>query len=158
MGFSGGSVVKNLPANAGDPWDGFWSLGQGDLLEKEMATHSGILFLKKKLFIYFNWRISTLQYFDGLCHISTWISHRNTCDLSLLNNSLPHLPPHPHQCGCHRAPALGSLYHTSNCHHSSVLSWRIPWTEAPGGLQSMGLQRVGRDWACMHTLLYLISR
>ena len=29
--------------------------------------------------------------------------------------------------------------------HSSVLVWRIPWTEEPGGLQSMGLQRVGHD-------------
>ena len=29
--------------------------------------------------------------------------------------------------------------------HSSLLAWRIPWTEKPGGLQSMGLQRVGRD-------------
>ena len=31
--------------------------------------------------------------------------------------------------------------------HSSILAWRIPWTEEPGGLQSMGLQRVGPDWA-----------
>ena len=31
--------------------------------------------------------------------------------------------------------------------HSSVLAWRIPWTEEPGGLQSMGSQRVGQDWA-----------
>ena len=29
--------------------------------------------------------------------------------------------------------------------HSSFLAWRIPWTEEPGGLQSMGLQRVGYD-------------
>ena len=29
--------------------------------------------------------------------------------------------------------------------HSSILAWRIPWTEEPGGLQSMGLQRVGQD-------------
>ena len=29
--------------------------------------------------------------------------------------------------------------------HSSTLAWRIPWTEKPGGLQSMGSQRVGRD-------------
>ena len=29
--------------------------------------------------------------------------------------------------------------------HSSVLDWRIPWTGEPGGLQSMGLQRVGHD-------------
>ena len=26
--------------------------------------------------------------------------------------------------------------------HSSILAWRIPWTEEPGGLQSIGLQRV----------------
>ena len=31
--------------------------------------------------------------------------------------------------------------------HSNILSWRIPWTEGPGGLQSTGLQRVGHDWA-----------
>ena len=29
--------------------------------------------------------------------------------------------------------------------HSSILAWRIPWTEKPGGLQSVGLQRGGRD-------------
>ena len=29
--------------------------------------------------------------------------------------------------------------------HSSILAWRIPWTEEPGGLQSMGLQSVGHD-------------
>ena len=29
--------------------------------------------------------------------------------------------------------------------HISILAWRIPWTEEPGGLQSMGLQRVGQD-------------
>ena len=29
--------------------------------------------------------------------------------------------------------------------HSSILTWRIPWTEEPGRLQSKGLQRVGHD-------------
>ena len=29
--------------------------------------------------------------------------------------------------------------------HSSILAWRIPWTAEPGGLQSMGSQRVGSD-------------
>ena len=29
--------------------------------------------------------------------------------------------------------------------HSSILAWRIPWTEKPGGLQPMELQRVGHD-------------
>ena len=31
--------------------------------------------------------------------------------------------------------------------YSSILAWRIPWMEEPGGLQSMGSQRVGHDWA-----------
>ena len=64
MGFPGGSVVKNLPANAGDVGS---IPGSGRSLEKEMATHS------------------------------------------------------------------------------SILAWRIPWTEESGGLQSMGSQRVGHD-------------
>ena len=29
--------------------------------------------------------------------------------------------------------------------HSSILAWKIPWTEGPGGLQSIGLQRVRYD-------------
>ena len=31
--------------------------------------------------------------------------------------------------------------------HSSILAWKIPWTEEPGGLQSMGSQRVGHNLA-----------
>ena len=31
--------------------------------------------------------------------------------------------------------------------HSSILAWRIPWTEDPGGLLSTGSQRVRHDWA-----------
>ena len=38
--------------------------------------------------------------------------------------------------------------------HSSILAWEVSWTEEPGGLQSMGLQRVGRDWATEHTLTF----
>ena len=34
--------------------------------------------------------------------------------------------------------------------HSSILAWKIPWTEEPGGLQSMGLQRVGHDLVTEH--------
>ena len=30
--------------------------------------------------------------------------------------------------------------------HSSILAWKISWTEEPGGLQSMGSQRLGHDW------------
>ena len=35
--------------------------------------------------------------------------------------------------------------------HSSILAWRISWIEEPGGLQSMGSQRVGHD--CAHKLI-----
>ena len=31
--------------------------------------------------------------------------------------------------------------------HSSVLAWKVPWTEEPGGIQSMGSQRVRQDWS-----------
>ena len=34
--------------------------------------------------------------------------------------------------------------------HSSILAWEIPWTEERGGLQSMGSQRVGHNWARTH--------
>ena len=60
-------MVKNPPANAGDLRDVGLTLGQEDLLEKEMATHS------------------------------------------------------------------------------SILAWKIPWTEEPGGLHSMGSQRIRHD-------------
>ena len=34
--------------------------------------------------------------------------------------------------------------------HSSILSWRIPWTEEPGGLQFLRLRRIGNDWTTKH--------
>ena len=75
-GFSGGSVLKNLPANSG----GSGLMGQEDPLEKEMATHS------------------------------------------------------------------------------SILNWRIRWTLEPGGLQSVGSQRVGRDLVTKHTRTHTYMR
>ena len=40
--------------------------------------------------------------------------------------------------------------------HSSILAWRIPWTEKPGGLQSAGLKRVRHDWAThTHTQVWM---
>ena len=37
--------------------------------------------------------------------------------------------------------------------HSSLLAWRIPWTDEPGGLQSIGSQRVGHDLTQMYPQL-----
>ena len=44
-------------------------------------------------------------------------------------------------------PALGreDPLEKEKATHSSTLAWRVPWTEEPGGLQSMGLQRVRYD-------------
>ena len=39
--------------------------------------------------------------------------------------------------------------------HPSILAWRVPWTEEPGGLQSMDPQRIGHDWA---TSLHLATK
>ena len=44
--------------------------------------------------------------------------------------------------------------------HSSILAWRVPWTEEPGGLQSKELQRIGHDWVTkyIHMHSYCIKK
>ena len=37
--------------------------------------------------------------------------------------------------------------------HSSILAWRMPWTEEPGGFQSIGLQKVGHNCSAEHAQL-----
>ena len=39
--------------------------------------------------------------------------------------------------------------------HSSILAWEIPWTEEPGGVQSMGFQRAGHNLVTEHVCIYL---
>ena len=41
--------------------------------------------------------------------------------------------------------------------HSSTLAWKIPWTEEPGGLQSMESQRVGYSLATKHLFVSIFS-
>ena len=53
-------------------------------------------------------------------------------------------------------PESGDPLEEAMATRSSILAWRIPWTEEPGRLQSIGLHRVGHDWsdlACTHTYL-----
>ena len=38
--------------------------------------------------------------------------------------------------------------------HFSTLAWKIPWMEEPGGLESMGSQRVRHDWVTKHTHMH----
>ena len=52
-------------------------------------------------------------------------------------------------CCCHFwkiFPKFTSQYYIQMAPHSSTLAWKIPWTEEPGRLQSMGSLRVGHDW------------
>ena len=49
-------------------------------------------------------------------------------------------------------PSWTVHYLTLNYSHSRTLVWKIQWTEEPRGLQSMGLLRVGHDWATLLSL------
>ena len=40
---------------------------------------------------------------------------------------------------------------------SSILAWRIPWMEKPGGLQSMGLQGAGHDWSDLAHIVHIYT-
>ena len=72
------------------------------------------------------------------------------CSLSFLFCSDLATPP----ADTHARPTVTGLCKVIRAHlekamatHSSTLAWKIPWTEEPGGLQSMGWLRVGDDWA-----------
>ena len=50
------------------------------------------------------------------------------------------------------APGSGRSLEKEMATHSRILAWTISWTEKPGGLQSMGSQRAGHEWAHIHIL------
>ena len=52
-------------------------------------------------------------------------------------------------------PGSGRSRGEGNATHSSILAWRIPWTEEPGRLKSMGSQRIGHDLATKPICLYV---
>ena len=70
---------------------------------------------------------------------------------SLVAQTVKHLPT---MWGT-RVPTLGweDLLEKEMATHSSILAWRIPWTEKPGGLQSMGSRRVEHDWVTSLSLM-----
>ena len=83
----------------------------------QSSWHIKLTFIFCK-FIYFNWRLITLQYCSGFCHTFTWISHGCTCipHPEPSSHLLPHPIPHGHPC----APALSALSHESNLDWWSV--------------------------------------
>ena len=75
------------------------------------------LFFFLSLF-FFNWRLITLQYCSGFCHILTWISHG--CTRVPHPEPPSHLPPHPIPQDHPSVPALSTLSHASNLDWQSV--------------------------------------
>ena len=125
------------------------SLDQEDLLEKEMETHSGILAGKshgQRSLVGYSPSGSkesdtTEQLSTHTCkHIDTL---RYIVLASLVAQGLKRLPTM--QETCVRSLGREDPLEKELATHSSILAWRIPWMEEPGGLQSTGLQRVGHD-------------
>ena len=114
--FPGGSDGKESACNAGDP-------GLIPRLGRNSGEGNGYPLplqcsLFKNLFMYFNWKLITLQYCGGFCHTLTWISHGCTC--VPYPEPLSHLPPHPICQGHPSAPVLSTLSHTSNLDWLSI--------------------------------------
>ena len=121
--------------------------------EKAMAPHSNTL----------AWKILWMEEPGGLQSMGsqsrTWLSDFTFTLFSLVAQRLKFLPPMRET----RVRSLGQEDSLENemLTHSSILAWRIPWTEKPGRLQSMGSQRVGHNWEASLTHLlntsYLIK-
>ena len=83
-----------------------------------LLLSSRFFFFNFLKYIYFSWRLITLQYCGGFCHTLTWITHRYTCVPHPEPHS--HLPPHRIPLGCCSAPALSALFHAPNLDWSSI--------------------------------------
>ena len=118
-----------------------------------MATHSSVL----------AWRIPGMGEPGGLLSLglhrvghdwrdlaaAAWI-HMDFSGGSVVEN----LPAHARHAAMGLIPGSGRSPRGGNDNPLQYSCWKIPWTEEPGGLQSMGLQRVGREWAHMHTWIH----
>ena len=114
-----------------------------------MATYSSIL----------AWRVSWIEE-PGRLQFMWWKDSDTT-------EPLTHTQPSPggpvsKESACNAA-GMGSIsgledpLEEERATHSSILAWEIPWTEKPGGLQSMGLQRVNTTEQLTLSLLLLYS-
>ena len=145
-------MVKNLPLMQDTR---VWSLDWEDPLEKGMATYSSIL----------AWRIPWTEEPGGLQSMGLQRDEHNWATNTILYYRLLKMLRYRCNQGKHRSPNGGSGKEpTCQCRkckwhgfnpwlgkillkegmetHSSFLSYRIPWTEEPGGLRSIGSQRV----------------
>ena len=90
----------------------------GSSCYRAQALGSNNYFLFFYQFIYFNWRLITLQYCGDFCDTFARISHRHTCVLHPEPRS--DLPPHRIPLGCPNTPAISVLLHALNLDRSST--------------------------------------
>ena len=107
----------------------------------------------KKLFQHHNLKASILRssafYGPALTSVpNSWKNHSFDCMDLWLSGRVVLLPVQEMQETWVRS--LGQKDPLEEETQSSILVWRIPWTEKPGGLKSMGSQRVRCNWACTH--------
>ena len=110
-----------------------WSLGWEDPLEEGMATHSSILAWKISMDRE-AWQATVHGVEKSRTQLST---EEHGTYLNLLDGSFSF------KSGFFMKQF--KLQEKAMVPHSSTLAWKIPWMEEPGGLQSMGSQRVGHD-------------
>ena len=87
--------------------------------------------------------------------VSYMILYMFQCHSPKSSHPLP-LPQSPKDCSIHQCLFCCLIYRVTEkamAPHSSTLAWKIPWTEEPGRLQSMGSLRVGHDWATSLSLV-----
>ena len=128
------------------------SLGWEDALEKEMATQSSS----------FAWKMQWTEEPGGLQSMGLqrighdWAHNGTPLQSSCLENPMDGGVWWVAVHGVTKSQTwLSDFTFTFHFHaleeematHSSVLAWKIPWTEELGGLPSMGLHRVGHDWS-----------
>ena len=100
---------------------------------------------------FYNWKPNFIFFLPSLCRREIYVDHsyESVCTF-LYHTWLPRWLRRYSvclQCGT-RVQSLGweDLLEKEMATHSSILAWRIPWTDKPSRLQSMGSQRVGHDW------------
>ena len=125
------------------------SLGWEDPLEKEMATHSSTL----------PWRIpwkeepGRLQSMGSQRVWHDWATSLRkviVCALMFISVGFPGSSKSAKQKSQVQSLGGEDPLEEGMAAHSSILALEIPWTQEPGGLQFIGSQRVGHDWATKH--------
>ena len=100
-----------------------------------------------------------IQYYTviskAICQVTPWTLHRR--ELIIIIGSVVKILPAMQKTQVQSLGQEDSL-EEDIATHSSILAWRIPWTEEPGGLQSIGSHKVRHDWSnWAYTIIFYTS-